>query len=317
MNTSFQSEHFTLHALAEGVYAAIATEMGAGFCNTGLVDLGDRTLIIDAFENPQAAEDLLTASIQLTGRKPDVVIISHFHPDHWAGLQVFKNSAILATHPTRQKMIPIAKEMLKDKQDPAELQSYLQQSEASLTAEADENKRHSLEVSIARQRHTLQALPGLEPTLPNQIFQDKVIFHGNRRSAELIVTGKAHTISDCILRLPQDSIAFIGDIGFFNSQPFMPYGFPLKWAALLEKMATWDVETFVPGHGPLGSKDDLSIEATYIRTLEDMVHQVVQSGGTVEDALRKTLPPPFDAWQAIGQRFEANVRSSFKRQSAT
>jgi UDP:flavonoid glycosyltransferase YjiC (YdhE family) len=36
MNTPFQSEHFNLHTLTEGVYAAIATEDGAGFSNAGL-----------------------------------------------------------------------------------------------------------------------------------------------------------------------------------------------------------------------------------------------------------------------------------------
>lgn len=267
MNTLHQSEHFTLHPLAEGVFAAIATEDGAGFSNAGLVDLGDQTLVFDAFENPQATEDLLTASLQLTHRNPAVVIISHFHPDHWGGLQVFAGSAILATHATRQRMIPI-----------------------------------------------LQALPTLKPTLPNQTFEGKIVFHGKQRSAELIATGKGHTESDCILSLPQDRITFIGDIGFFYSQPFMPYGFPLEWVALLEDMATWEVETFVPGHGPLGGKVDLAIEARYIRVIEDMVRRVAQDGGMVEDALRQTLPAPFDVWQAMGRRFEANVRASFERQ---
>lgn len=32
----WESEHFQLHPLAEGVYAAIATELGAGFSNAGL-----------------------------------------------------------------------------------------------------------------------------------------------------------------------------------------------------------------------------------------------------------------------------------------
>jgi hypothetical protein len=44
MTTPFQSEHFSLHTLAEGVYAAIATEGGAGFSNAGLVAaLGELT----------------------------------------------------------------------------------------------------------------------------------------------------------------------------------------------------------------------------------------------------------------------------------
>ena len=32
----WESEHFRIHPLAEGVYAAIATELGAGFSNAGL-----------------------------------------------------------------------------------------------------------------------------------------------------------------------------------------------------------------------------------------------------------------------------------------
>jgi len=72
MNAVIQSEHFTLHLVTEGVYAAIATEGGAGFSNAGIINLGDQTLVFDAFENPQAAEDLLRACLQLTNRKPEV-----------------------------------------------------------------------------------------------------------------------------------------------------------------------------------------------------------------------------------------------------
>jgi glyoxylase-like metal-dependent hydrolase (beta-lactamase superfamily II) len=129
----------------------------------------------------------------------------------------------------------------------------------------------------------------------------------------LIATGKAHTESDCILLLPQDRAAFIGDVGFFQSQPFMPSCSPPEWIALLENMAGWDIETFVPGHGPVGGKADLTLEANYIQALENLVHEVVQAGRTVEDALCQTLPAPFDAWQAVGRRFEANVRASYER----
>lgn len=130
----------------------------------------------------------------------------------------------------------------------------------------------------------------------------------------MTATGKGHTENDCILRLPQDGLAFIGYIGFFKSQPFMPYGFPAEWIALLDNMADWDVESFVPGHGPLEGKADLALEAKYIRILEGMVQRVVEAGGTVEDALRQTLLSPFDAWQTIGHRFEANVHALYERQ---
>jgi len=309
------SEHFTLHQLADGVYAAIATELGAGFSNAGLIDLGDQTLVFDAFENPQAAAHLSNACQRLTGRDPAVVIISHWHPDHWGGLQVFAGSSILATQETRVAIIPIVEEIAQDRGNPAHWEAELRETEARLSGETDANKRKALEISISRQRHTLEALPVLKPTIPNQTFEGKIIFHGSQRSAELIATGKGHTLSDCLLRLPQEQVAFIGDIGFFQSQPFMPYGFPDAWVALLKEMAGWDIDTFVPGHGPVGSKTDLALEADYILALEALVGQVVQAGGSVNDALRQTLPEPFATWQVVGHRFEANVRAAFKRQS--
>ena len=309
------SEHFTLHQLADGIYAAIATESGAGFSNAGLIDLGNQVLVFDAFENPQAAEDLLIACRRITGHDPAVVIISHWHPDHWGGLQAFAGRGILATPETRQAMLPIAQEMLADKSNPASLEAELQDTEARLAREKKANPRKALEISIARQRHTLQALPTLQPTLPNQTLEGKITFHGARRTAELVATGKGHTLSDCLLRLPQERVAFIGDIGFFQSQPFMPFGFPAEWVGLLKEMAGWEIDTFIPGHGPVGSKNDLALEADYILALEALVGQVVQAGGSVDDALRLTLPEPFAAWQAIGHRFEANVRTSYKQQS--
>ena len=130
MNTWIQSEHFILHPLTEGVYAAIATEGGAAFSNAGIIDLGDQTLVFDALENPQATEDLLKAGLQLTQRKPAIVIISHFHPDHWTGLQVFAGSTILATHVTRQKMIPIVEELSMEIQDPSRIENDLQETVA-------------------------------------------------------------------------------------------------------------------------------------------------------------------------------------------
>ncbi len=311
----WESEHFRLHPLAEGVYAAIATELGAGFSNAGLIDLGEQTLVFDAFVNPLTAEDLLEASIQLTGRKPSTVVISHWHPDHWGGLQVFGECAILATHATRLAMLPLAKEMEQDRQDPSRMERELQSAEKRLADETDPGQRRNLQIAVSRQRYDLQTLPTLQPTLPNQTFDGKIVFHGTVRSAELVSTGRGHTESDCILRLPKDRVAFIGDIGFFQSQPFMPYGFPPEWITLLNDLANGKAKTFVPGHGPLGRKADLRLEAQYIQAMENMIQQVIRRGGTVRDALRETLPPPFDAWQKLGHRFEANVRSSFKRQS--
>ncbi len=311
------SEHFELHRLAEGVYAAIAIQGGAAFSNAGIIDLGERTLVFDTFDNPKAAVDLKAAAEQLTGRPARHVIISHAHPDHWMGNQVFADHAsIITTHDIREQMLPFAEPIRALKANPAELLDALRRDRERLETEPDERKRVSLRISLARSQHDLDALPGLELRFPDQTFEHRLIFHGTRRTAELITQGKGHTESDCYLLLRADKVAFIGDLGFFASQPFMVYCDPQAWIAQLDGMERWEVETFVPGHGPLGTKGDIALQRRYIQVLDELVMRVINAGGSVDDALQQPLPAPFDAWLMGGMnRWEANVRSAYKRLS--
>jgi hypothetical protein len=81
-------------------------------------------------------------------------------------------------------------------------------------------------------------------------------------------------------------------------------------------MEQFDVETFVPGHGPLGTKANVALQRQYITLLEELVAQAVSDGLTVEETLQQTLPAPFDGWLHGGMaRWEANVRSSHERLS--
>ena len=77
-----QSEHFTYHELAEGVWAAIVITTGLAASNSGIVDLGDRTLIFDTTFSPASAAELRNVAESLTGRPVDYVLNSHWHQDH-------------------------------------------------------------------------------------------------------------------------------------------------------------------------------------------------------------------------------------------
>ena len=311
------SDHFELKQIAEGVYAAIAVAGGAARSNAGIIDLGDHTLIFDTFLTPTAAEDLRAAAERLTGRSATYVINSHAHSDHWCGNQVFASHApIIATHQTRD-MIPMMMDYLKQvKEDPSELEKELQEDEERLKTETDPRRRKALEVSIARWRHVLASLPTLEFRLPNQTFEGKLVFHGTQRRAELLTEGKGHTDSDAYLVLPEERIMFMGDLGFFQTQPFMASCDPEAWMAQLESMQQSNIETFVPGHGPLGTKADIALQGEYITALEEMVAQVIKEGGSVEEALQRPLPALFDGWLTSEMvRFERNVQSSYQRLS--
>jgi cyclase len=303
------TEHFVIQRIADGVYAAVAREDGAAFCNSGIVDLGTKTLVFDTFETPQAAADLALAAEQLTGRPATYVANSHFHPDHWFGNQAFAGEAIfIATHGTRERMFEVADEMRVFQQEPARLEEILSKNRAELESARDERRQATLRRMLTRMQYALELLPSLEFRFPDQTFERRLVFHGTARRAELIDSDGGHTSSDAYLVLPDDGILFMGDLGFFQREPYMTHCDPLAWLEQLEKMERSNVETFVPGHGPVGGKADIAEQQQYMLVLQALVAHVLQTGGGLEEALAEPLPHPFDTWSAEGLGLAENVR---------
>ena len=91
------SDHFTIHEVAPGVHALVVKPGGTAVGNSAVVDLGDRTLVVDTFETLEAADDLLAVTEALTGRRAALVVNTHWHDDHTNGNQLFAGAEIVAT----------------------------------------------------------------------------------------------------------------------------------------------------------------------------------------------------------------------------
>jgi glyoxylase-like metal-dependent hydrolase (beta-lactamase superfamily II) len=318
MGQRFEPTQFELQQLAEGVYAALGTIEGCGtVSNAGIIDLGDQTLVFDTFELPAAGQELRQATEYLTGRPPSYIVISHSHSDHWVGNQAFEPQIPILANRVILENMPLDTAWLdRYRQDPSQMQAYVAGIQESLVKESAPQRRLQLQAATERMGGLLEALPTLKPRLPGLLLEGKATFHGDQRTAVLHTVAPGHTASDLYLVLPEDRIVFMGDLGFFHSQPFMAFCDPLAWQAWLQEMeAVEDIEIFVPGHGPTGDHTDLKLQRIYIAALEEMVAQVRRDGGTVQDALTRSLPAPFDEWIQTGPgRWEANVRSAYDRQ---
>lgn len=302
-----ESKHFALHQLAEGVFAAVHKPGGAAYSNAGIIDLGDRTVIIDTFDLPVAAEDLRAAAEELTQKPVDTILITHSHSDHWGGNGVFDPKTIILGHTDAAASIEEqAVEFMEE--DPAEWDDYLDELETRLETEEDPRWQQSLQTSIQRMMYTLEALPTFQPRGIEQTFEERVDFKGTARWGAYIYQGSPHSGSDSIFFLPDDGIAFIGDIGFFAQQPFMGVCTLPAWREKLAELMEMEIQTFVPGHGPLGTKDDLKTMLDYFDALEAALSAVLKAGGGVPEALQAGLPAPFDKWlYGSMSRFETNI----------
>lgn len=311
----FQSEHFDLHRLAEGVFAAIAKVGGAAYSNAGIIDLGGRTLVIDAFDTMLAGQDLRQAAEDLFSRRIDFLGLTHSHNDHWIGASSFdKETTLIASETIREETMKWGQILKEEIQKPAEWKQWVAEMEEQLQTEEDERVRVGLELSITRVRYFMKEMSRFKPRYAEQSFTDNISFQGNKRRVELKSFGAGHSSDDIVFQLPDEGIAFIGDIGFFHQQPFMGVCDLDHWRVQLKELLSSTFKTLVPGHGPLGGSEELKLQLEYFDLMEDLIEKEVQKGNPVKEVLQIGLPEPFAGWQVGGMgRFEVNVKYLYKR----
>lgn len=313
-NRLLESKHFTLVPLADGVFACIHKPGGAAFSNAGIVDMGDRTLIVDTFHTRAAGRALRQNAEALFERPIETAILTHSHQDHWIGACALDASTILLASKTARevylKWVPM---ILEDYQNPSLWDEMLQETEQQLQTEQDERVRDGHEHMLSFFRYIMAERIEFQPHTLDQTFEDVLTFQGSERAAELRSLGQGHSEDDSVLLLPQEGIAFIGDIGFFDTQPYLGACDLHLLRQQIRFFEESDFQTLVPGHGPVGGKDSLASQLQYMDVMEDLVGKVVQRGDSLQEAMRITLPEPFSKWLMGGMgMFEGNVRALFK-----
>jgi glyoxylase-like metal-dependent hydrolase (beta-lactamase superfamily II) len=310
-----KSIHFDLIELTEGAFAAIDKPGGAAYCNAGIVDLGEHTLVLDAFDTAQAARDLRAAAETVFSRPVSALLLTHAHSDHWIGAQAFEvNTSLITTETIRHETLEWGAELLEDAACPAEWDAYLDDLEGRYALEGDERVRAGMEKEMRRMRFFMAEMADFQPRYADLTCRDRMILYGRDRHAEFCSIGRGHSADDAVLTLPGEGIAFIGDIGFFHCQPYMGFCDLDLWRKQLRQFQNPVWETLVPGHGPIGGQPELELQLDFFDVLEELIGRVVEQGGSLEQALAIELPEPFDAWlMGLMTCFEINTRYMYQR----
>ena len=307
-----RSEHFSLHPLAEGVFAAIAVDGGFAICNAGLIDLGGQTLVFDTFLTPQAATDLRRAAIELYGRTPQIVINSHYHNDHTWGNQVFAAEAqIISSARIRELLATSGMEELHwcSENSAKQLESFRTQYQNA----ANEKQKKDALLWIGEYGGIVEALPHLTMCLPGITFDSRLEVHGTKRTAKLITFEGAHSGNDTVLYLPQEGIVFMSDLLFVGFHPYLADGDPLKLRNALKDLSQLDAACYVPGHGPVGTIEDVKLLMEYIDHCFETAQKLVETGNATEEKIKELkVVEKFQHWR-ITSFYQTNINFLCKR----
>jgi glyoxylase-like metal-dependent hydrolase (beta-lactamase superfamily II) len=309
---SFESEHFTIEKLTNGVYAAIHKNGGYAICNAGIINLGNETLVFDCFISPKAARDLKKAAEELTGNEVRYVINSHYHNDHIRGNQVFSGAEIIATQKTKELIEETEPEELEYEKKVVD--DIIKSTQREIEGETDHRKLEEHKMWLGYYKAIKESFSEYKTILPDKIVKDTLVIQGKDRRVILFCRGKGHTESDMVLLLPEDKILFTGDLLFIKNHPWLGDGFVEEWIEYLEELKKLNVEQIVPGHGPVGETQNLDKMISYIQTITNLVDDAITNNISKEDLRLTTIPDEFKDW-LLSRFFTLNLVVQYNKKS--
>ena len=306
LSQSFESPHFKLDRIDDGIYAAIHKPGGQAICNGGFVVLGEEVLVFDSFLSTAAARDLKQAIDEISGKQVRWVVNSHFHNDHIRGNQVFvPGASIVSSQVIRDYIQKHGMEEAEEEQSYAPGRMTLFQ--ANLEEAKTEAEKEYAKMWLGYFEAMVETYPALAIKPPDVVFKDTITFYGSKRSANLIEYKHGHMESDIVLYLPEEKILFTGDLVFIGMHPYLADGDASGLRQTLSELMEWPIDIVVPGHGEVGKKEDIQAMISYINMVSTLAETIKMQDRKPDEASIDDIPEPYRDWQ-FPNFFQTNLK---------
>lgn len=151
-------------------------------------------------------------------------------------------------------------------------------------------------------------------TPPNKTFEGETTLQVGNKAVHLIEVGPAHTLGDTVAYIPDDRVVFTGDILFIGGHPIMWAGPTSNWLRACDRILEMDVETIVPGHGPITDKKGVTEVKGYLQYIYDEARKRYEAGMSVAEAARDIPLDRYASW-SDGERIIVNVATIYRELS--
>lgn len=262
-----------------------ASSANEGFMsNAGFVVTRDGVIVFDALASPPLAQKLVGLIRTVTRQPIRRVIVSHYHADHFYGLQVFKALG-------------------------AEIWAHRLAEGATRTEEAAlrlAQRREALFPWVDEKTQLLEA---------DHFVEDDMDFEMGGLNFALRHVGPAHSSEDLALMVKQDGVLFAGDLVFRGRVPFVGDADSGSWIAALDKLIVLKPRVLVPGHGAHSRNPsaDLVFTREYLTFLRTHMGQAARDLVPFEEAYARTDWSKYRAMPAFDEANRANAYNQYLR----
>lgn len=227
--------------------------------NAGFVITREGVVVFDALGTPALGRELVDAIRKITPAPIRRVILSHYHADHFYGLQPLQaaGAEIWAHRAAR---------------------GYLASEAASLR--------------LAQRRQSLAPWVGTDMRLvpADRWIEGEEGFKLGGLSFRVFPVGPAHTPEDLAMAVEEENVLFVGDLMFAGRLPFVGDADSKAWIDAIDRIAKFNPRIMIGGHGGVSTNAaaDLALTRDYLVYLREKMGAAAAELEDFEVAYAKT-----------------------------
>ncbi len=264
----------------QGLDGAASARNEGFMSNAGFVITNAGVVVFDSLASPSLAQEMVKQIRNLTPLPIKRVILSHYHADHYYGMQVFKDlGAEIWAHQGGKAVIGSESAKLRFEQRKEILGKWIN----------DQTQRF------------------IEPDLwlsgDTDFLLGGVRFHIRH-------VGPAHSDEDLAMLVAGDEVLFAGDLVFKGRVPYVGDADSKLWLKALDKLIALNPKVLVPGHGGASNTpmQDLTLTRDYLMFLRKEMGRAVNEMVPFDEAYEKT---DWSLYAGMPAFFEANRRNAY------
>lgn len=283
-----------LHDLGNGCYGYLQPDGSWGWSNAGLVVDGEELLLVDTLFDLKLTRAMLDtmhrAEPKATARI-GTLVNTHSNGDHVFGNELVAGAEIIASKACAEEMIHDggAKRLADFKNNAASM---------------GEAGRFFEEIFAPFEFN------GINVVMPTRTFEGTLEQKVGAKTVRLIQVGPAHTRGDVLAYVPENRVIFTGDILFVEGHPIIWAGPVGNWIKACQLMIDLDVDTVVPGHGPITDKAGVAAVKGYLEYVEREARRRFDAGMPVFEAAQDISLSDYSSW-GDAERIVVNVASLY------
>jgi len=277
-----------IHDLGNGCYAYLQPDGTWGYSNAGLIVDGGQSLLVDTLMDLNLTREMLDRmrAIAPAAAQIGTVVNTHSNPDHTNGNQLVAGAQIISSTACLEEM-----------KEQASAPRYPMTGEAAAFFQEVLGSRFDFR--------------NIRAVFPSRTFDGEWTLHVGGKQVRLLELGPAHTRGDIVVHVPADKAVYTGDILFAGGHPVIWAGPVGNWIRACDRILEWDVETVVPGHGPITDKSGVRALKHYLEYVRAESRKRFDAGMDYEEAARDIALDSFADW-TDPERIVVNVYACYR-----